>query len=94
MLAMRGGSPQLLPGVEKPASKVERLEKGGDPRKIAAPKPATSKVSLVPAGERGKEPWMDDVSMQDGVGGDQAAMQGGLDKPRKRKRDPSPAQEV
>ena len=63
-----------------------------DPRKVAVPKPAPAaggKVKLVPAEERGKEPWMDDVSVLDGLGGDQHPDDSGQDEKRGRKREVS-----
>ena len=86
MLAMRGGSPQLIPG-EGQDDKPEKGLKPEDPRRLAAPKPAASKVSLVPAGVRGKEPWMDDVSDLGGAGGDPKGEAREVERSRRRKRD-------
>ena len=96
MVAMRGRSPQLLPGVAKGAGgeAAARLAQKGqvDPRKAAAPKPAASsaKVKLIPAEDRGNEPWMDDVSVLDGLGGDLQPEDSGQETGRKRKREASP----
>ena len=92
MQALRGASPQLLPGVVGEARRVVRdegrLPKELDPRKAAAPKPAP-KVNLVAAEVRGQEPWMDDVSVTEGVGGYGPGEDGEDRLDRKRKREAS-----
>ena len=89
MQALRGGSPQLLPGVAKDPKKGDPGgdRRGGarDPRRLAAPKPAP-RVSLVPATVRGQEPWMDDVSVQEGLSGYATGEDAEEKSTRKRKR--------
>ena len=90
MLALRGSSPQLLPkpvrvdpGKEGPKEHFQR-----DPRKLAAPK-AEASVKLIPAGGRGGEPWMDEVSVQGDVAGVPQPDDRDMDRPKKRRREAS-----
>lgn len=94
MVALRGRSPQLMPGVA--GASGESLDRRGGRRVDDPPKPAavSPKVTLVAAEGRGREPWMDDVSVQDGQGGHPSAEQPRAEEARKRKRESSRRREA